>query len=308
MASNRGSLMELGISPLVTSSMIMQLLAGAKLIKVDQNVREDKELFDGAQKLIGILIAFGQAFAYTWSGMYGPLEAIGAGNAILIVLQLTVASIITILLDDMMTKGYGIGNSGTSLFIAINMAETVLWSCFSPISYKSADGGFGEQYEGSIIELFYGLIFRSNRLGAVQNAFFRNELSNISSVLATVLVFMIVIYFQGFKVTLRLANNKTTSESPYPIRLFYTSNIPIILQTALVSNLYFFSQMLYRNFKGSFITNLFGNWQEAGMQGQLVPVGGLIYYITSPRTLFEAIRDPIHTIIYAAFIVGSTSQ
>jgi protein transport protein SEC61 subunit alpha len=122
LASNRGSLMELGISPLVTSSMIMQLLAGAKLIKVDQNVREDKELFDGAQKLIGIMIAFGQAFAYTWSGMYGPLDAIGAGNAILIVLQLTAASIITILLDDMMTKGYGIGNSGTSLFIAINMA------------------------------------------------------------------------------------------------------------------------------------------------------------------------------------------
>lgn len=39
LASNRGSLMELGISPLVTSSMIMQLLAGAKILKVDQNVR-----------------------------------------------------------------------------------------------------------------------------------------------------------------------------------------------------------------------------------------------------------------------------
>lgn len=123
--------------------------------------------------------------------------------------------------------------------------------------------------------------------------------------LATVLVFLVVIYFHGFKITLNLANIKTTTMSPYPIRLFYTSNIPIILQTALVSNLYFFSQMLYRNFKGSFITNLFGNWQEAGMQGQLVPVGGLIYYITSPRTLFEALRDPIHTIIYTIFIVGS---
>lgn len=93
-------------------------------------------MFEGAQKLIGLLIAFGQAFAYTWSGMYGPIESIGAGNAILIILQLTFASLITILLDDIITKGYGIGNSGTSLFIAINMAETVLWSCFSPISYK----------------------------------------------------------------------------------------------------------------------------------------------------------------------------
>lgn len=308
LASNRGSLMELGISPLVTSSMIMQLLAGAKLIKVDQNVREEKELFDGAQKLIGIFIACGQAFAYTWSGMYGPLESIGAGNAILIVVQLTAASIITILLDDMMTKGYGMGNSGTSLFIAINMAETVLWNMFSPISYKVGAGEtMTEQYEGSVIELFYGVLFRSNRLGAIQNAFFRSEMGNISNILATALVFLIVIYFQGFRITLRLCNNKSTSESSYPIKLFYTSNIPIILQTALVSNLYFFSQMLYRNFKGSFITTLFGNWQEAGMQGQLVPVGGFIYYITSPRSLFEALRDPIHTVIYIVFIVGSTS-
>ena len=107
------------------------------------------------------MIAFGKAFAYTWPRMYEPLEAIGAGNAILIVLQLTVASIITILLDDMMANGYGIGNLGTSLFIAINMAETVLRSCFSPISYKSADTGFSKQYEGSIIELFYGIIFRT---------------------------------------------------------------------------------------------------------------------------------------------------
>lgn len=136
LASNRGSLMELGISPIVTASMIMQLLSGAKLINVDQNVREEKELYEGAQKLVGILIAFGQAFAYTWSGMYGDIAVIGAGNAILIIVQLVLASIITILLDDIMTKGYGIGGSGTSLFIAINMAETVLWNCFSPLSFK----------------------------------------------------------------------------------------------------------------------------------------------------------------------------
>lgn len=189
------------------------------------------------------------------------METIGAGNAILIILQLTFASIITMLLDDIMTKGYGIGNSGTSLFIAINMAETVMWSCFSPISYKMMGDSGVEQYEGSIIELFYGVIFRSNRLGAIQNAFFRSDFTNISNLLATALVFLIVIFFQGFHVNLRLSNNKTTSETPYSIRLFYTSNIPIILQTALVSNLYFFSQMLYRNFKGSFVANLFGNWQ-----------------------------------------------
>ena len=129
---------------------------------------------------------------------------------------------------------------------------------------------------------------------------------NLSNVLGTVFVFLVVIYFQGFKVTLKLANNKTTSDASYPIRLFYTSNMPIILMSALISNVYFFSQMLYRNFKGNFITSIFGTWQEAGYQGQIVPVGGLIYYITSPHTLYDAITDPIHTIVYTLFVVGST--
>src|ERR1700759_426016 len=44
LASNRGTLMELGISPIVTSGMIMQLLAGAKIIEVNQSSKEDREL------------------------------------------------------------------------------------------------------------------------------------------------------------------------------------------------------------------------------------------------------------------------
>jgi protein transport protein SEC61 subunit alpha len=50
LASNRGTLMELGVSPIVTSGMIMQLLAGANLIEVDFSLKEDRALFSGAQK------------------------------------------------------------------------------------------------------------------------------------------------------------------------------------------------------------------------------------------------------------------
>ena len=127
----------------------------------------------------------------------------------------------------------------------------------------------------------------------------------MSNIVGTVFVFFVVIYFEGFKITLKLANKKATSDASYPIRLFYTSNMPIILMSALVSNVYFFSQMMYRNFRGSFITSIFGKWQEAGYQGQIVPVGGLIYYITAPRTFLEALTDPIHTLFYIAFVVGS---
>ena len=73
-------------------------------------------------------------------------------------------------------------------------------------------------------------------------------------------IFCIVIYFQGFKITLPLSSAKQNAGG-FPIKLFYTSNMPIILQTALVSNLYFFSQMLHRSFRGSFLIKLLGNWQ-----------------------------------------------
>lgn len=64
LASNRGTLMELGISPIVTSGLVMQLLAGSRIIEVDYNVKEDRALFSGAQKLFGILITVGEAIAY----------------------------------------------------------------------------------------------------------------------------------------------------------------------------------------------------------------------------------------------------
>lgn len=75
---------------------------------------------NGAQKLLGILIAVGEAVAYVLSGMYGSVGQLGVGNAILIILQLIFAGIIVICLDELLQKGYGLG-SGISLFIATNM-------------------------------------------------------------------------------------------------------------------------------------------------------------------------------------------
>lgn len=68
LASNRGTTMELGISPIVTSGLVMQLLAGSKIIEVDNSVKEDRALLNGAQKLLGVLITIGEAVAYVVSG------------------------------------------------------------------------------------------------------------------------------------------------------------------------------------------------------------------------------------------------
>lgn len=81
---------------------------------------------NGAQKLLGILIAVGEAVAYVLSGMYGSVGQLGVGNAILIIIQLCFAGIIVICLDELLQKGYGLG-SGISLFIATNIwSATIL--------------------------------------------------------------------------------------------------------------------------------------------------------------------------------------
>merc|ERR1712113_921975 len=238
----------------------------------------------GAQKLFGILITVGEAVAYVISGMYGDVRELGAGNAILIILQLFVAGIIVIILDELLQKGYGLG-SGISLFIATNICENIVWKAFSPSTMNT---GKGMEFEGAIIALFHLLVTRSEKITALKEAFYRQNAPNITSLFATVLVFFVVIYFQGFRVDLAVKYQKIRGQmSSYPIKLFYTSNTPIILQTALVSNLYFFSQLLYKRFKSNFLVNLLGQWQEVDYTGQSIPVGGLTYYISPPNTFSD---------------------
>lgn len=161
MASNRGTCMELGISPIVTSGLVMQLLAGSKIIDIDNSVKADRELLNGAQKLLGVLITIGEAVAYVVSGMYGDVRELGALNAILIILQLFFAGIIVICLDELLQKGYGLG-SGISLFIATNICESIIWKAFSPYTIQSARGA---EFEGAIIAMFHLLITRGDKVG-----------------------------------------------------------------------------------------------------------------------------------------------
>jgi len=278
LASNRGTLMELGISPIITSGMVMQLLAGSRIIDVDQSLKEDRMLFQGAQKLFGMLITLGEAVAYVMSGMYGDLRQLGAGNAILIITQLFLAGIIVILLDELMQKGYGMG-SGVSLFIATNLCESIIWKAFSPTTMNSP--GKGTEFEGAIVAAFHFLASKTDKVQAVKEAFYRQSAPNLTNLLATVLVFFVVIYFQGFRVELGvIQQNVRGQQGSYPIKLFYTSNIPIILQTALVSNLYFFSQLLYRRFKSNMLVNLLGQWQETDL---VVNPSQLVGWLTTSR-------------------------
>merc|ERR1711879_491020 len=111
---------------------------------------------------------------------------------------------------------------------------------------------------GAIIATFHLLITRQDKLQALREAFYRQNLPNLTNLLATFVVFIVVIYFQGFRVELPLKStkNRGISGRKLPIKLFYTSNIPVILQTALVSNFYFFSRLLHRKFAGNLFVRL----------------------------------------------------
>lgn len=302
LASNRGTLMELGITPTVTAGMVMQLLAGAKLIDVDQGLKEDRALFGGAQKLLSMIITIGQATAYVMSGMYGDLDTLGVGNALLIILQLFFSGIIVIILDELLQKGYGLG-SGISLFIATNICETIVWKSFSPTTINT---GRGTEFEGAVIALFHLLLTRTDKVRALKEAFYRQNLPNVTNLLATVLIFLVVIYFQGFRVDLPVINARQRGQQgSYPIKLFYTSNIPIILQTALVSNLYFVSQIMFRRFPTNIFVNLLGRWRDGEASGPSYPTGGLVYYLSPPTSLAEIAADPLHALIYIVFILSA---
>lgn len=300
LASNRGTLMELGIGPIVTSGLVMQLLAGSKIIDVDQGLKEERALFNGATKLLGMVITIGQGTAYVLSGMYGPPAELGFGNSLLIITQLFFAGIIVLVLDELLQKGYGLG-SGISLFIATNICENIVWKAFSPTTINT---GRGTEFEGAVIALFHLLITRTDKVRALKEAFYRQNLPNIMNLLATALVIVVVIYFQGFRVDLPVKYQRQRGQvGSYPIKLFYTSNTPVILQTALVSNFYFVSQLLYKRFGGNFLINIIGVWQDSGYQGQSIPIGGLAYYISPPGTGSEIFADPFRALFYVAFVL-----
>ncbi|RXM27840.1 putative 2-oxoglutarate dehydrogenase E1 component DHKTD1, mitochondrial [Acipenser ruthenus] len=303
LASNRGTLMELGISPIVTSGLIMQLLAGAKIIEVGDTPK-DRALFNGAQKLFGMIITIGQAIVYVMTGMYGDPAEMGAGICLIIIIQLFVAGMIVLLLDELLQKGYGLG-SGISLFIATNICETIVWKAFSPTTINT---GRGTEFEGAVIALFHLLATRADKVRALREAFYRQNLPNFLNLIATVFVFAVVIYFQGFRVDLPIKSARYRGQySSYPIKLFYTSNIPIILQSALVSNLYVISQMLSVRFSGNFLVSLLGQWADVsgGGPARSYPVGGLCYYLSPPESMGAIFEDPIHVIIYIIFMLGS---
>lgn len=246
-----------------------------------------------------MIITIGQAIVYVMSGLYGEPSDLGLGICLLIILQLFVAGILVMLLDELLQQnGFG---SGISIFIATSTCETIVWKAFSPTTVKTAKG---TEFEGALIAMFHLLVTRQDKVRALREAFYRPHLPNLMNLFATVVVFAVVIYFQGFRIDVPIKSARYRGQmSSYPIKLFYTSNMPIIFQSALVSNVFIISQMLANKFHDNILINLLGVW-SSNDGARSSPVSGLCYYLTPPESVYDIVNDPFRSVIYLAFMLG----
>lgn len=291
-ASQQGTLIELGIGPIVTAGLLMQLLKGSEIFHLDFKKPEDRELYQTATKIVTYIVIIAESSLYGMA-VYGPrLPNHEAG--FILVGQLIGASIIIMLLDELIQKGWGLG-SGISLFIAAGVAQQVVWSLFSPI--PAGDGGPVGVF-ANIAHSFF--------TGNFSNLFFRsNQLPGIFGLFITAGVLLILVYTQGIKIEIPIVSTKYRGFSAvYPIKLMYVSNIPVILASALTANAVFIGQMLWANFNprnANPFMNFLGMFDPTAPS---TPTGGILYYVTAPRGLDIVALDPMRAVLYILFMVG----
>jgi len=297
-ASQQGSLVELGIGPIVTAGLLMQLLRGSDILKFDFKRPEERGIFQTATKMLAYFVIIIEASVYGWA-VYGPNIAEPSVLGILIG-QLMAASIIVMFMDELIQKGWGLG-SGISLFIACGVAQQILWSLFSPLA--AGDGGMIGIVPFIIQQAQLGMLFD---WAGFMDVFFRsNQLPSIFVLLLTIAILLILVYTQGMKVEIPIVSTKYRGfAATYPIKLMYVSNIPVILASALTANAVFMGQMLWSQLNPRNASPFFNILGQFDPTSPSTPIGGIVYYITPPRGLDLVALDPMRGVLYVLFMIG----
>lgn len=264
-----GSIISLGIGPLVTASIVLQLLAGTGILKLDTSTTEGRQRFQGLQKVGSIFFIIFESGIYVFMGGLAPNPALQGTSLfvqleLLLVFQLILGGILIMFMDEVISK-WGFG-SGISLFIAAGVAQQIFIRALnflpSPTNPDIA--------AGAIPALFQSLAGGDITTAGLQ----------IAAVVSTVLVFLIAVYGQAMKVEIPLTFGRVRGYGiKWPLNFFYTSNIPVILVAALMANIQLFATLLERwgrPLLGTFSGNS--------------PVSGLVYWINSPDLLQNIIR------------------
>ncbi len=292
MAGASGSIMHLGIGPIVTGSIIMQLFAGAKIIQLDLQISADKQLYQGVQKLLVLFMIPIESIPQVY-GFLDPSAAVisdyglGWANAI-IVSQLFIGSYLVFLLDELVSK-WGIG-SGISLFIAAGVAQSTFVGTLSPLpTVQGSPLSFDNPPSGTLPMIFYTLRTATNSQLVSENGFeliLLNHANPVAALASSILVFLVVAYAESSKLELPLTHGKVRGHrGQYPIRLVYASNIPVILMAALLANVNMFTLLFWSHPVLSTVPILGRNgawskahWFGAYEVGATTPTDGFAWY------------------------------
>jgi len=297
-ASQQGSLVELGIGPIVTAGLLMQLLRGSDILKFDFKKPEERGIFQTATKMLTYFVIIIEGAVYAWA-VYGPNIQDPTILGVIIG-QLIGASIIVMFMDELIQKGWGLG-SGISLFIACGVAQQILWSLFSPLA--AGDGGMIGIFPFIVQQAQLGMLFEWT---GFMDVFFRsNQLPSIFVLLLTIAILLILVYTQGMKVEIPIVSTKYRGfAATYPIKLMYVSNIPVILASALTANAVFMGQMLWSQLNPRNASPFFNILGQFDPTSPSTPIGGIVYYITPPRGLDLVALDPMRGVLYVLFMIG----
>jgi preprotein translocase subunit SecY len=334
LAGASGSLVHLGIGPIVTGSIIMQLFVGAKIIKLDLQDSEDKGIYQGAQKILVVVMIFVEAIPQVF-GFLTPdqvaIDRFGLGwSRFLIIIQLAVGSYLVFLMDEVVSK-WGLG-SGISLFIVAGVAQSIFTGLISwipqttgsPLSVNNPPGGILPktvylltQYTSG--QLIAGGGFDTLLLGRP------GETNTIAALLGTLTTFFVVVYAEASRIELPLAHGRVRgARGRYPIRLLYASNIPVILAGALLANVNLIGLLLWSGPLAGMPFLGHKLWVGGYQDGTTTPVTGIAYYFSQVNGLsrwllpfispaYEGLfltraawQIILHVFFYSAFMIGGS--
>jgi preprotein translocase subunit SecY len=284
-----GSIVSLGIGPLVTASIVLQLLNGSGLVKFDQSSHEGRRRFQGTQKIMNICFVIFEAMIYVFMGGLAPPPEL-AGTSLyfqielFLIFQLILGGILIMFMDEVVSK-WGFG-SGISLFIVANVAQAIFIRALSPLPSPTNPG----ISTGAIPALFQSLAAGDAVTAGLE----------LSVVIATIVVFVIAVYTQAMKIEIPLSFGRIRGHGiRWPLAFIYTSNIPVILVAALLANVQLFGRLL-QNWGHPLLGTFVGN----------TPASGLVAWLSSPDILGKIIRGSImpidfaHALIYILFMMG----
>lgn len=283
-----GSIISLGIGPIVTASIVLQLLSGSGILRLDLTSHEGKRKFQGLQKLLALFFIIFEAGVYIFMGGLAPPTAY-AGTGVyfqlqlVLIFQLFLGGLLILFMDEVVSK-WGFG-SGVSLFIAAGVSEQLFIRAFSPLA----------RYKGGVATGAVPALFQSISMGDPVLAGLM-----IAGILSTVFVFLISIYGQAMKIEIPLSFGRIRGHGiRWPLNFIYTSNIPVILIAALLANI----QLLARLLQSRGITWL-------GEFTGNVPTKGLVLWLNSPDIVSKLIRgsfvtsDLLHGLIFLLIMIG----